>query len=514
MRVSNPWVACAIVFIASFCTLVIELIAGRIMAPYIGVSLYTWTSIIGVCLAGISIGNYIGGRLADRAASPFVLGILFVLSGLASLAILVSTYVVMNMQLGNDVGLVTRIVFYTTVIFLPPALVLGMISPVVIKLSLDDLTRTGNIVGRIYAISTAGSIAGTFATGFYLIEALGTRSIVWLVGLILILLGLAIGGFGRAPLRAATIAMIAIVLAIPASLFYYRDVFAAPCAHESSYFCIRISSATLEGVPVRSLVLDHLVHSYVALDNPTFIGYGYERVYNEVTEWHIQNKDKAKVSSLFIGGGGYTFPKYLSVLHPESDIHVLEIDPAVTEAAHEYLQLPRDTPIKTHNQDARLWFIENRPVGQFDIVYGDAFNDLSVPYHLTTLEFDRMVRASMKEDGILMTNIIDNYHSGEFLRAYLRTLTESFEHVYLFGLGRAWEGRGPSTYVAVASPSPLDLDAFREYVGPTTKREKFTGIMDDKMLREYLDTGRRIVLTDDYAPVDNLVARLFVERGF
>jgi spermidine synthase len=512
MRLSNPWVACAIVFIASFCTLVIELIAGRIMAPYIGVSLYTWTSIIGVVLAGISLGNYVGGRIADRAASPFTLGILFLLSGLASLAILVTTYWVMNANIGQSLGLVARIVLYTTVIFFAPAFLMGTISPVVIKLSLDDLSRTGNIVGRIYAISTAGSIAGTFATGFYLIEALGTRSIVWLVGLILIALGLLIGGFGRAPLRAATVAMVAVVLSIPAALYFYRDVFAAPCVHESSYFCIRISEATLEGVPVRSLVLDHLVHSYVAIDNPTFIGYGYERVYNEVTEWHVQ--DKKQFSSLFIGGGGYTFPKYLSIVYPQSDIHVLEIDPAVTAAAHEHLQLPLDTPVKTHNQDARLWYIENQPVGQFDIVYGDAFNDLSVPYHLTTLEFDRMVRRSMKDDGILMTNIIDNYHSGEFLRAYLRTLTESFEHVYLFGLGKAWEGRGPSTYIAVASPAPLDLDNFRQFVGPTTKREKFTGIMDDEMLREYLASGRRIVLTDDYAPVDNLVARLFVERGF
>src|SRR5262245_37427237 len=161
MRLSNPWIACAIVFVASFCTLVIELIAGRLMAPYIGVSLYTWTSIIGVVLAGISLGNYVGGRVADRAASAFTLGILFLLSGLASLAILVSTYWVMSANLAQGLGLVERIVLYTAVIFFAPAFLMGTISPVVIKLSLDDLTRTGNTVGRIYAVSTAGSIVGT-----------------------------------------------------------------------------------------------------------------------------------------------------------------------------------------------------------------------------------------------------------------------------------------------------------------------------------------------------------------
>jgi spermidine synthase len=511
MKISNIWVACTIVFIASFCTLVLELIAGRIMAPYIGVSLYTWTSIIGVVLAGISLGNYVGGRIADRAASTFTLGVLFILSGLAALAILVSTAWIMNQSVGQSLGLVARIVLYTTAIFFAPSFVLGTISPVVVKLSLDDLTRTGNTVGRIYAVSTAGSIVGTFVTGFYLIEAMGTRSIVWIVGLILLVLGFVIAFAGRR-VRGPEIVAGAVVLAVLGMLFNYRDVWAAPCVKESSYFCIRISSATLEGRPVRSLVLDHLVHSYVDLDDPTFIGYGYERVYNEITEWHVN--DRPQFSSLFIGGGGYTFPKYLSTIYPKSDIHVLEIDPAVTQAAHDFLALPTDTTVQTHNGDARQWFIENRPVGRFDLIYGDAFNDLSVPYHLTTLEFDQMARQSLKPDGIMMTNIIDNYRSGDFLRSYLRTLTKTFEHVYLFGLGRAWEGNGPSTYVTVASPKALDLDDFRNFVGPTVRREKATAIMDDAMLREYLASGRQFLLTDDYAPVDNLLARLFVERGF
>src|SRR5437868_12007320 len=132
-------IAYLVVFVASCCTLILEILAGRILAPFIGVSLYTWTSIIGVVLAGISLGNYVGGRIADRAASPFTLGILFLLSGLASLGILVTTYWVMNANLGQSLGLVARIVLYTTAIFFAPAFLMGTISPVVIKLSLVDL---------------------------------------------------------------------------------------------------------------------------------------------------------------------------------------------------------------------------------------------------------------------------------------------------------------------------------------------------------------------------------------
>src|SRR5437867_11707915 len=112
MRLSNPWIACTIVFVASFCSLVIELIAGRIMAPYIGVSLYTWTSIIGVVLAGISLGNYIGGRIADRWASSFTLGVLFLLSGVTALLMLLTTAWIVGYTLPASISLVGKIVIY------------------------------------------------------------------------------------------------------------------------------------------------------------------------------------------------------------------------------------------------------------------------------------------------------------------------------------------------------------------------------------------------------------------
>src|SRR5438552_1575609 len=261
MRISNPLVACTIVFVASFCSLVIELIAGRMMAPYIGVSLYTWTSIIGVVLAGISLGNYVGGRIADRWASGATLGILFLISGVASLAMLWTTNWVVSYTMPASINLVEKIVVYTAAIFFVPAFLLGTISPVVIKLSLLDLNRTGNIVGRIYAVSTVGAIVGTFATGFYLIELLGTRQIVWVVGLVLLFMGLLVGQLWRTPPRGATVGAAVVLVAY---LYLTRDAYAAPCVVESSYYCIRISSNVVDVKPVKSLVLDHLVHSYVA----------------------------------------------------------------------------------------------------------------------------------------------------------------------------------------------------------------------------------------------------------
>jgi len=140
------WQACALVFISSACVLVIELIAGRIMAPYVGVSLYTWTSIIGIVLAGMSVGNYLGGVVADRHASRHTLGVIFVAGSVSCLFILVITDLVIGQTF--RLSLLPRIVVYTTAIFLLPSLVLGMVSPLVVKLALADLQRTGNTSAR------------------------------------------------------------------------------------------------------------------------------------------------------------------------------------------------------------------------------------------------------------------------------------------------------------------------------------------------------------------------------
>jgi spermidine synthase len=478
------------------------------MAPWLGVSLYTWTSIIGVCLAGISVGAYAGGRIADRMASSLTLGVLFVASGALSVAILPLTEWVINARLGQGWPLMLRILTVTGIVFFLPTFLLGTISPVVVKLALADLRRTGATVGRLYAVSTVGAIAGTFATGFFLIDLMGTRAIVFAVAAVLVAFGALVGRVWRA--RTGIAAALVAAIAIGAA-YTERDRFAAPCLKESNYYCIQVYDQDVEGRPVRSLALDHLVHSYVALDDPTFIGYGYERVYQELTDYHV--RDRTAFTALSIGAGGYTFPRYLAAAYSGARVDVVEIDPAVTQVARERLGLPDDPRIVTRNLDARLWFIEERPEARYDLVYGDAFNDISVPYHLTTVEFDRMVRRAMKPDGILMANIIDDFDRGEFLRASIRTLLDVFEHVYLFALGPIWEVGGPGTYVVVASPAPIDLEAFLDFDGPRTEPVKSSAIMPLRDLRRYLRDGREILLTDDHAPVDNLIAPVFDIRA-
>jgi predicted membrane-bound spermidine synthase len=194
--VERPWTGYLIVLVASGCTLVLELVAGRILAPFVGVSIHTWTSIIGVVLAGISLGNYLGGVLADHAGSGRALGILLGAGGLASVAVLPLAGA-LGALAPRSYPLLLRIVLLTTLLFFLPSLLLGMIPPVAIKLILEGLGQAGKVVGRVYAASTVGSLVGTFLTGFVLIAYMGTRAIVLAVGLTLVVLGTVAGALSR-----------------------------------------------------------------------------------------------------------------------------------------------------------------------------------------------------------------------------------------------------------------------------------------------------------------------------
>jgi spermidine synthase/MFS family permease len=556
------WSACLVVFVSSACALVIELIAGRIMAPYIGVSLYTWTSIIGVVLAGMSVGNYLGGLVADRRASRRTLGLVFVAGSVASLGILVATQavIVANLRL----SFLLRIVFDTTAIFFLPSLVLGMISPIVVKLALADLGRAGNTVGTIYACSTVGSIVGTFLTGFWLISWLGSRAIVWLVAVVLLLMGLVIGEFfkpwkgltvmalttlisaaalwlgarGIAPAgnQVSTILLWAMIvgpplmlavgvlsarMAVGAAAFavvmfaavhhaWSAGAYRSPCNVESNYYCIQILETTENGHPARVFMLDRLIHSFVVLDDPTVLEYGYERAYADLTETHV--KERPQFDTLFIGGGGFTFPRYVEAIYPQATIDVMEIDRAVIEAAHRQLGLASTSRIRSFTQDARMFLAEWSDPKRYDVVYGDAFNDLSIPYHLTTVEFNRIVATRLKPDGIYLANVIDKLEGGEFLKAYANSLHAVFPYVYVFGRSERLLPFDRNTYVLMASRQPLDR-AKLEAVGSAESPSARTTPLPDARLKSYLTSGRALTLTDDFAPVDQLLARLFLERG-
>ncbi len=490
------WQPNLIVFMSSGCIMILELVAGRIIAPSVGVSLYTWTSVIGVILAGISLGNFLGGWMADRWASPRLLGLIFVAAGLASLNVLVFDQ--LDLMDHVEWPIMVEILTLILLLFFLPCTILGTVSPVVVKLAVRNLDHAGSTVGQIYAFGSVGSIVGTFLTGFWLISWLGTYTIVASVALVLLALG-ALLALGRRWLWMALILPALIGAGLVAGQMGWLR---SRCLRETNYFCIKVKDEFHDNKPMRVLILDRLVHSYTSLTDPTHLIYGYEQAYAELTRYQANRHDA--LAALFIGGGGYTFPRYMEASYPRSDIDVIEIDPGVTQIAYDKLGLSTDTRVMSYNEDARM-FLTRAPTRRYDLIMGDAFNDFSVPYHLTTREFNERVRAWLNDDGLYLVNIIDGSF-GRFVRAYTQTLRQTFKYVYLSPTIENWRQASRSTFILAASDTPLDLNRF------AADSVFIRNLLSEAQVQSLLSQDKLVMLTDQYAPVEQMLAPVFLDK--
>jgi spermidine synthase len=413
-----------------------------------------------------------------------------------------------------------RIFIVTSIIFFIPGCVLGTISPVVVRLTLKNIEHAGNVIGKIYALSTLGAIIGTFVTGFFLISWLGTKMIVLSMGAVLIFVAILSGSWLKKNINIALFCIIFIGIVFPSlwvvkgkdSLNKFNLSGGTYCYKESDYYTIKLTKTTSgdEKTKLEAMILDHLIHSYVSLNNPLHIEYEYERIYADVLKWKFKKNTGFK--SLTIGGGGYTFPRYMEISYPNAHVDVVEIDPQVTKIVYGQLGLPHNTKITTYNTDGR-WYVMNCK-DKYDLVFTDAYNDLSIPYHLTTKEFAEEIKGIMKPNAILMSNIIDNFQKGAFLPSYIKTLREVFgqKNVYLISVSPKFRETRISTFIVLASNGNLDIGAFGRFVRGELGRHATSAVVPEDLMEEFINKKHSIIITDDYAPVDNLIAPIFEER--
>ncbi len=514
---------CALAFLASFCVMVVELVAGRLIARHLGASLYTWTSVIGVVLSGLAAGNYVGGRLADRFVPIRTLSVLLILGSASCLLSLPLNQWIGAMDALAKLDWTTRIALHVGLIFFWPAAVLGAIAPVVAKLALDQGRQTGRTVGNVYAWGAIGSIVGTFLTGYWFIAAMGSTTTLVLVSGVLAVPGILLAVHSRlSRIWTGTLVLLALFLLAPwpwaraATVdlglreLQDRDIIYQT---ESAYSYIQVAEDP-EYENLRSLTLDQLVHSWVVMDEPTQLHYEYEQIYAAATRKLFGSRQTMK--ALFLGGGGYTFPRYVEHVWPQSRIDVAEIDPAVTRAARIALGLDPNSAIRIHHMDARNYLDDllrarrnERDIPTYDFVYGDAFNDYVIPFHLTTVEFNEKLRSVMADDGVYLLNVIDILASGRLLGALVNTLDQTFAHVDVYrartGLS-VFDPTSRDTFVVLASPrqiGPLFEDHDEAQPGPPGTRVPEEQVQE---LRERVDG---LVLTDDYAPVETLLAPVY-----
>jgi tetratricopeptide (TPR) repeat protein/MFS family permease len=518
---SSIFIPVATVFISSFFVMVLELVAGRLIARQLGSSLYTWTSVIGVVLTGITIGYYSGGVIADKFNAKKALSALFAIGSIACLITVILNNVIGDWLFLWKLSWPVRVFCHVSLLFLLQSILLGAISPVVAKMALDKGLPQGRTVGDIYAWGAAGSIAGTFAAGFYLIAAIGTVAIIWLVGACLAIMAVLYRKrFWPYYLWLAAFIFMLIIAAAPTqwcqntggALLLREPIDPSVIYHSESQYCY-IAVKQLSSNPDKRIFLqDKLLHSSIIMGDINDLQYFHTVIFAAVT--HGLSKDKKTLSVFNIGGGGYVFPQYVEHNWPGSRIDVAEIDPAVTEAATQAFGLRKDTTINTITMDARNYvdgLLEKQRNGekipQYDFIYEDAFSDYSVPYQLVTKEFHDKIFKILTDDGVYMINMIDVFESGLFLGAYIETLQKTFPFIYI-----ASEGEVPhirTTFSIIASKRQIDLPplvkAYRKNFSAKYLTQSDIQLLEQKV--------HQVVLTDDYAPVENLLIPVVLQSS-
>ncbi|MEU8774515.1 fused MFS/spermidine synthase [Streptomyces sp. NPDC048606] len=487
----GPRTAAALVFGSSAAVLVVEIVALRLLAPYLGLTLETSTMIIGIALTAIAAGSWMGGRIADQVDPRRLIGPALGLSG----AVVALTPAVLRTTAEWAPALLFLIASLTILV---PGALLSAVTPFVTKLRLTSLAETGTVVGRLSGVGTVGAIVGTVLTGFVLISRLPVSGILIGLGSLLVI-GSALVAWrtrgGKAGWKGASALALVVVAGALAS-----TVAPGACDTETRYHCARVV-ADPDRDGGRTLLLDGVRHSYVDVEDPTTLEFAYVRAIAAVVDAAFP-KDRA-LAAHHLGGGGLTYPRYLAATRPGTRSVVSEIDSGVVRIDRDRLGLKPGAGIDVRVEDGRLGLRRLDTAG-LDLVVGDAFGGVSVPWHLTTAEAMADVRRVLSDDGLYVANLIDH---GElaFARAEAATLAETFEHVALvgapvdIGLDPSSRPRG-GNLVLLASDRPLDPAATQRELDA---RGSGWRIATGDTLTAWIGDGRP--LTDDHAPVDQLL---------
>ena len=327
-----------IIFVGGAAIMILELIASRIVAPYVGTSIFVWTSLIGIILGCLSLGYYLGGKIADRLPYLTALSIIILITAIwiGGIAIFKDNVLIAiaDKRLGIKIGSIIS----TIILFAVPSILLGMISPYAAKLKIKNLAQSGATVGTLYALSTLGSIGGTFLAGFYLIPKYGNKTILYMLTIMLVVLSII--GFWKAKATKKYLLLI-LLLIIDFSLlslihknplsFLIADI-DTPYNRvwiEDTYW--HRSKKDKEPRPVRFLKLSsHELYSAMYLDGDDLV-FEYSQMYH-LDKYFNPNIDKA----LLLGGGAYSTAKDFMNRFPEGQIDSVEIDPQLTKIAYQY----------------------------------------------------------------------------------------------------------------------------------------------------------------------------------
>lgn len=421
----------AVVFICGAVVMIYEITGSRILAPFVGTSTYIWTSLIGVILAALSVGYWIGGRMADRRPDVKVLAAAIITAaGLIGLTIVVKD-LVLSILAAMPLGLEIKAVLAGVLLFAPASVALGFVTPYAVKLRMNSLGDAGKIVGRLYALSTVGSIAGTFTAGFVMIPFVGSVRTLYIIAAVLVAASLLLVPFAFSRRNACVLLLLGFGVFINEASAYalYRTAGLSDIDTQYSRVQVFRSIDPTTQKPITAMTFDpYSTQSAVFTDSD-------ELVFEYTKFYHLIRAVRPDFQrSLMIGGAGYSFPKAYLSSYPQATLDVVEIDPAMTQIAREHFRLKDDPRLSIFHEDGRA-FLNRSESGIYDTVMMDAFGSLfSVPFQLTTREAVEQIHRVLNERGVVVFNLGSAIEgpASNFLQAEFRTYREVFRHVYLF----------------------------------------------------------------------------------
>jgi spermidine synthase len=492
-------------FTAGAAVMIIELAAIRILAPWFGSSLYTWTGLIGVILTAMSAGYYAGGWLADKKTSYLVLANI-----LAAAALFICAIPLWSHVLGTPLAKYNVIlgpVVASLLMFAVPGFLLGSVSPYIIRLVslLSADKHIGLSAGTVYMVSTIGSVLGTFASGFWLIPHLDLEHVFWCTGIavaLLALLGYFLSFWQRGNPAWQSLALIVAIPALLLITVYTKPPRAAGLLLDqmSFYHRIRVTERKLQsGDGLKYLYLDTTLEG-AQYDKSAAIPLPYQR-YWELARVLCREHNAA----LFLGGGAFKVPQAFLDYYPRAHVEVVEIDPAVVSVGRRFFQLDNYPHLHIVVDDARRHLAQTRM--KYDLIFGDAYNGLrSVPAHLLTREFFQGLKEHLDEHGIFMMNLVSAVQgpNSALFASVMKTLGQVFPKIYVFS-PHPQKLTHFENIIIVAATFDLPLDAILAGLPP--EEQALRKLLLTRVSPQEYNSDNGSLLTDRFNPVEYLVAQ-------
>ncbi len=493
-----------VVFLTGAAVLIVEVVATRILSPYFGNTIYTFSSVIGVILAALSLGYYFGGRLADQNPTlRWFFGIIYS----AGLSIFfLETLIIFQLPIfGYKFTILTGPLFSSLILFFLPSTILGSLSPYAIALLNKHSPKqgVGTTSGLVFFWSTIGSIVGSLLTGFYLIPTFGVHQIIFSVGALLLvisLLGL-LGAGVRRKVMFQLITVSALVMVLVLSFVLSIHHVSAVYDRDGVYEHITIRDGIFNNQPTRFFQQDKSMSAAMYLNSD-------EHVFDYTKYYALQTIFVSEVTkALVLGGGAYTVPKSLLKDLPQAQIDVVEIEPSLISLAQQYFELENNSRLTNYIQDGRRFLHDTS--NQYDLIYSDVYYSIfSIPTHFTTREFFQLALDHLSEDGVFIANIIGNLsrQSPSFLLSEMRTFQSVFPQTYFFAVDSP--GQSQSQNITFVGTTKKDIVNFSDPYFLDHENPLFRELAEKQLDVDRLELSQNIVFQDDYAPVDFYTSKL------